>query len=39
VPASLQSAVAALTVGAHTDIQCSLVSNVNTLTKADLKRH
>jgi len=39
VPASLQSAVAALTVGSHVAIQCSLVDNVNTLVKADAKKH
>ena len=39
VPASLQSALAALTVGAHADIQCSLVSNANTLVRANVKRH
>jgi hypothetical protein len=39
VPANLASAVASLTVGSHAEIQCSLVNNVNTLVKAEAKRH
>jgi hypothetical protein len=39
VPASLQSAVAALTVGSRAEIECSLVDNVNTLVRADAKKH
>jgi hypothetical protein len=39
VPASLQSAVAALTVGASAEIRCSLTGGVNTLVKASAKKH
>jgi hypothetical protein len=39
VPASLQSVVAALTVGARVEIQCSLDSGVNTLVRVDAKKH
>jgi hypothetical protein len=39
VPANLQTAVAALTVGARAEIQCSLVDNANTLVKVEGKKH
>lgn len=38
VPTSLQSAVAALTVGARAEIRCSLSGSVNTLAKVNAKK-